>query len=335
MASPKTVSSSTRPSDLSYRPTAGPNSTDYPHDPENPPMPAALPLCLALLGQAAPAAPNHDQANPVYHDLIAEGVRATPQGRAFPLPAPTFGDDDTPEAVAAALEKVAGGKNQAKELLKASVSAPFILRTRDDRDGSDHVRAADLWFAVHARLDQIDVAKVAGQADGPPTEAGNMRFTAERIPDDAARAAGLTLLPAQDGRWEWFSHVEGRLLDRITLGATDRVVATRGAKSLVVAARTDHGFAADGRYPNRWAALARKGSAEEAGPARSYGGGASYVKLSELAAEPGTLLVEAHLVFFEPHDWFQGAPILRSKLGVVAQDQIRRLRREIEPKPGG
>ena len=33
--------------------------------------------------------------------------------------------------------------------------------------------------------------------------------------------------------------------------------------------------------------------------------------------------------FVEPNEWFQGAPILRSKFSVIAQDQIRSLRREL------
>jgi hypothetical protein len=44
------------------------------------------------------------------------------------------------------------------------------------------------------------------------------------------------------------------------------------------------------------------------------------------------LLVEAHFAFAEPRAWFDGAPILRSKLSLIAQDQIRRLRRELAEK---
>ena len=36
-----------------------------------------------------------------------------------------------------------------------------------------------------------------------------------------------------------------------------------------------------------------------------------------------------HVAFVEPDGWFQGAPILRSKFSVAAQDQIRTLRREL------
>ncbi|WP_435016257.1 hypothetical protein TA3x_003821 [Tundrisphaera sp. TA3] len=288
-------------------------------------MPHAL-FALILLGQIAA----HDEANPVYHSLIAEGIRGNAGSEAFKLPAPTFPDDATPEAINEALEKVAGSKAAARELMRDSVTAPFILKTRDARSGDDHVRAADLWFVVHADLDRIDLGKISGQADDQAVEAGNMKFITKRLKEDDLREGKVELLPPRDGRTEWFTHLDGRLLDRISVRATDRVVATRTPASVVVAARTDHAFGRDGRYSNMWATVARKGAAEEMGPPREYAGGASYVKISKLAAEPGALLVEAHLVFFEPHGWFQGAPILRSKISVVAQDQIRRLRREIE-----
>lgn len=292
-------------------------------------MPTAL-IFLALLA----GTPIHDRSNPTFAGLFAEPVQPAAKGRAFAPPAPSFGDDDTPEAMTAAVEKVTGSKTAAREFLKAAVASPFILKVRDDREGSDHVRFVDCWFAIRADLDKIDVAQVASQNDDQATEAGNMKFRSRRIPDGDLKAAGKTLLPAEDGRTDWFTHMDGRLLDRIAVETTSRVTATRSPNSLVIASRTDHDFGSAGRYPNRWAAVTRQGATEQTGPSQAYGGGGGYVKISKFAAEPGLLLVESHVVFFEPHDWFQGAPILRSKFGVVAQDQIRRLRRETEPNPG-
>ena len=62
---------------------------------------------------------------------------------------------------------------------------------------------------------------------------------------------------------------------------------------------------------------------------KPYPGGISYTKISRLAFRPSALLVEMHGAFVEPREWFQGGPILRSKFSVVAQDQIRTLRREL------
>src|SRR5262249_3030433 len=124
----------------------------------------------------------------------------------------------------------------------------------------------------------------------------------------------------------WFEHVDGRLLDRIEVGATSEVVASRTAESLVIASRTDRAFDAPGAFANRWREL-RQG---DGGTDSVYPGGISYARIGRLKRPEGALLVEVHASFIEPKAWFQGAPIMRSKFAPIAQDQIRRLRRELQ-----
>ena len=66
-----------------------------------------------------------------------------------------------------------------------------------------------------------------------------------------------------------------------------------------------------------------------------YSGGAGVLTARTLTSVPGALLVEARFAFHEPMSWFDGAPILRSKIGVVAQDRVRRLRKELETSRKG
>ncbi len=93
------------------------------------------------------------------------------------------------------------------------------------------------------------------------------------------------------------------------------------------------GFEDDPKYPNRWAALERIRGEERLSQTYPYDGGGGYAKISRLKLKPGALLVEAHFAFAEPRPWFDGAPILRSKLGLIAQDQIRSLRRALRKEP--
>jgi hypothetical protein len=98
----------------------------------------------------------------------------------------------------------------------------------------------------------------------------------------------------------------------------------------VIASATDAAFANAGEFSNGWKPLSKPGGAEGAPAARqAYAGGISYAKISRVAFKPGALFVEMHLAFIEPDGWFQGAPILRSKFSLAAQDQIRSLRREL------
>ena len=159
-----------------------------------------------------------------------------------------------------------------------------------------------------------------------------MRVETKLLTEQDLREQKIELLPSLENRKEWYTHLTARLLDRLHVEATDRAIATRSADSLVIAARTDPAFDHSQKFPNRWATLTRNGQSEKKGPEVTYAGGASYAKITRLPNDPGALLVEAHFVYVEPDAWFQGNPILRSKFGIIAQDQIRRLRREIEKK---
>ncbi len=288
-------------------------------------------LVLWLAGLAVTQTTDHAN-NPVYRGLVDAGIAV--EGATARLPEPVLPDGLDADAARAKLRAVAGDDRAARELARNSVTAPFLLKPRDVKAGGSILRLADLYFIVHADLDEVDPGQVARQADGRSAEAGNMRFASKTLGNDDLRGRRVEPLAALAGRHEWYTHATGRLLDRIAVEATDRVVATRSADSLVVAGRTDRAFDRDATSPNRWSTLARQGTAEAPGPARDYEGSAGYCKITRLASEPGALFVEVHFGFVEPHDWFQGAPILRSKLGVIAQDQVRRLRREIETRRG-
>jgi hypothetical protein len=152
-----------------------------------------------------------------------------------------------------------------------------------------------------------------------------MEFSAARVPQAELASRGFT--PAA-GR-EWFVHMTGRLLDRIHVEATDRVMATKSDHSWLVASRTDPRFDVDKALGNRWHAIKRQAGREEAGSDERYPGGASYVKFGNLASVPGAMLVEAHFAFFEPRPWFNGGPVLRAKIALVTQERVRGLRRDL------
>lgn len=284
-------------------------------------------LALALLLQSPAPSADHS-ANAVYLALLADGL--VEGGIKVPLPPPAFADGLDAAAGLAAIRGVAGDDRAVKELLRDSVSAPQILKVRDVKAPDATIRVADLYFVVHAGLDEIDLEGSLARADRADVEAGNMRF-GTRILDPAALKERRIELPAKTGGGSaWYSHATGRLLDRIAVEATDRLVATRTADSLLVAARTDPAFDADAAFPNQWSGIVRKGDEETVGPRKAYGGGGSYVKLTRIAAMPGLLFVEAHLAFVEPTAWFRGNPILRSKFGPIAENQVRQIRREID-----
>jgi len=271
--------------------------------------------------------------NPVLQTLLDRGVEAN--GVSVALPAPTLADGRDAIESRAVLRTVAGDDRGVENLVRDSLTAPFVLKTRDVKAGDATIRVADLWFVVRADLNEIDLKQTLGKADGSTVEAGNMRFTSKLLTAKELGDRNLDRLPEQPGRDEWYTAQAGRLLDRINVESTDRVVATRTVDSLTVAAATARSFNADSAYPNRWSAVSPGGAVEKKSSPTVYPGGGSYVKITRLLAEPGTLFVEAHFAFVEPDPWFSGNPILRSKFSLICQDQVRRLRREIQKRRTG
>ena len=263
------------------------------------------------------------EGNQVYVDAIRSGFHA--DGATIRFPGPILKDGLDANQQHAALLKLSGSERALADLLRDSVTAPFLLKVRDRKMTDATVRIVDLWFVVRGDLASLDPVEVASQASGKAVEAGNMRFASRLLTDDELKPRGRSSHRGRD-RARWFVHLEGRLLDRIAVEATNEAVATRTEESMVIAGRTDPVFDSDTTLANRWRTLGQDG---QAGSGQPFRGGLNYAKISRLKQPPGALLVEFHGAFSEPEAWFQGNPILRSKFAPIAQDQIRRLRREL------
>ncbi len=287
-----------------------------------------IPFILLLgLVSTAQAAPSN---NPVFQHLLNRGVEAN--GVSVALPSPSLPDGQDAQASRSVLRAVAGDDRSVENFIRDSVSAPFVLKTRDVKAGDATIRSADLWFVVRGELDEIDLRSILGKTDGATVEAGNMRFTTKVLSAKDLGDRKLDPLPSLPGRDEWYTVQTGRLLDRIGVESTDHAVATRTKDSLTVATTTSKAFDTDPAYPNRWSTIERSGATETKGAPQIYPGGGSYVKITRLPSHPGDLFVEAHLAFVEPDPWFSGNPILRSKFSLICQDQVRQLRREIQKR---
>ena len=263
------------------------------------------------------------EGNQVYVDAIRSGFHA--DGATIRFPGPILKDGLDANQQHAALLKLSGSERALADLLRDSVTAPFLLKVRDRKMTDATVRIVDLWFVDRGDLASLDPVEVASQASGKAVEAGNMRFESRLLTDDELKPRGKSSHRGRDLA-RWFVHLEGRLLDRIAVEATNEAVATRTEESMVIAGRTDPAFDSETKLANRWRTLGQDG---QAGSGHPFRGGLSYAKISRLKQPPGSLLVEFHGAFSEPEAWFQGAPILRSKFAPIAQDQIRRLRREL------
>jgi hypothetical protein len=286
-------------------------------------IPFCLYLCLALASQGGDAIEQGHQRNLIYVESLRAGFQLDQSMIA--LRGPTLRDGLGADQQMAALLDVCGSEQALENLLRDSVAAPFVLRVRDQKTKEATLRIVDFWFAVRADLDGLDPVELAGQASGKAAEAGNIRFENRLLSDEELKRSGRS---AQRGRdlSRWYARIKGRILDRIALAVVDESFATRTNLSIVIASRTDPAFDSGASFKNAWWMVDDEA---HGGSRHRFHGGLSYAKISQLRRPAGALLVEVHGVFGEPDAWFQGAPILRSKFAPVAQDQIRRLRREL------
>ena len=281
-------------------------------------------LALLILTVASPLQAESDHAkNSLFQTVLKEGLTA--EGRAIKLQEPAFRDGMTPEAQMEALKAIAGSERAAREMLNDSVTAPHKLAIRDERGAKEIVRSLDVTFIIHAKLDNLEVDQGLLKGRVEPVEVGNMRFEVEILPPAGSDSKDVVQTSIRS---------KSRLLDRIEVEQVDRLMGTRSDESVVVASRTDLRTGAEGKPGSFWNAIQRKGRTESKGPAQPYQGSAGYVKFTRWKGSDGVILVEGHFAYAEPIAWFDGAPILRSKFGLVAQDQIRRLRRELKNAAG-
>ena len=284
-------------------------------------------IWLAAIGaEPTQVEPGHAK-NSVYVGVLEQGLNV--DGQTLKLPEARLRDSQAADDQRDALRALAGPDRALDELVRNAVTAPYLIKVRDVKTATGTIRVVDLWFVVHADLDQVDPAKEAARTDGKEVEAGNMAVQTRLLKGEDLRAAGIAPAPGTSSQSSWYAHIHGRLLDRIEFDVTNEIVATQTDGSIVIAARTSPAFKKPGPNANGWRSVPPHGGANAEATLEPYAGGISYTKISRLAFKPGALLVEMHAAFVEPKEWFQGAPILRSKFSIIAQDQIRALRREV------
>jgi hypothetical protein len=293
-----------------------------------------LALAQVALGQSPAPGPELD-ANPLYRTVLTEGLVVG--GVTVKLPPPCLREGMTEAERRAALKAVVD--LPLDEFLRDSVNAPFKLKIRDVPYPGGVVHVVDIWFAIHADLDEINLADLSGKKDQSGSgEAGNMKFSVRTLTDDELKARSKVV----SGGLDRYVLNKGVLLDRVKLSSVNHILGSKAGGALVVASMTDPAFQKDDELANYWVPIPEQGEAKkDPGTPRIYEGSAGYSRIGRYSEKPSVLLVEAHLAFAEPKAWFNGSSILRSKIGLVAQDQIRSLRREVlarrkkEGKPEG
>jgi hypothetical protein len=120
------------------------------------------------------------------------------------------------------------------------------------------------------------------------------------------------------------------LLDRVLVSGVVHSWQTFGTGEITVSGILDSRIDKEPELSNRWQAIEdRAGEDPKLGPPSEYSGFGGYLRATALQEPAGALLIEAHVVFHEPEGWFRGANLLRSKLPLALQDQVRSFRKKL------
>lgn len=295
-------------------------------------------LAFTLLGLALEPSPARGQTqvaarNPILSILLEEGV-SLDGGDQLRLPPPTLPDGLDAPGQQAALASIADANHPLEQLLRKSVVAPFVLKLTSEGKSPQGVgRRMDLWFVAYGDFQAITAPgyfqdKYKEQADQPAAP-NELPRKAGVLSDEELSARQLTVTKDEVTE-EAYGYSLFSVFDKVQLSSTARVMQTRQAESVLFAAMLDPRFADDATYPNRWWPVEQTaaGNPHLLEP-RPYAGSGAYGKLTKLHEPAGALFVEYHLVFNEPHDWFDGANLIGSKLPILVQDNVRKFRRDI------
>jgi hypothetical protein len=265
---------------------------------------------------------DHQSENAVFKTLLNPGLDVG-GGFKAKLPAPTMPDGLDAAGQKAAIAALIKGEYNYDQFTRKSVVAPQLLKLRDvnPSDPKAPARGVDFWFLAYGDLKALEDEKFLDRLVNAGKGQGEGKGLKK---DDLSKRK---IMPADEKR-ETYGHIAFDFLEKVHLKATGRVVWTRTDESVVVAGEIDPRFRGDTEFPNQWQSIIKEGGMSKLGPATPWSEAGFYLKITRLAEPAGALFIEQHVVFAEPTGWFDGANLLRSKLPLVVQSNVRSMRKE-------
>lgn len=285
-------------------------------------------LAIAVLA-TAPAQPptKHEDQNPLYKGLLDPGLDVGGNAK-IKLPPPTMPDGLDGAKQTAIIKGLIGTEYSYDEFTRKSVVAPQLLKIRDVAGGDPKapVRGVDVWFVAYGDFKLLDDDKFLDKLTSGNKGAGGR---GEPLTKEELAKRGITLKPGDEKR-EGYGHFEFDFLEKVRLSGTGHAMWSRNSESVVAAAEIDPRFLNDKDYPNRWRSITKAGGQVKIGDPHPWSGATMYFKITKLAQPAGAMFIEQHVIFAEPTGWFDGANLLRSKLPIAVQDNVRTMRKELQ-----
>jgi hypothetical protein len=291
-------------------------------------------ITAILLGVDSPS-----PENPLFAELLEKGILISDDVR-VKLPPPVITDGLDAEAQHAAIAGIAGLNHPLDELLRKSVVAPFELNIRAiETPGVALARTVDVYFVAYGDWDVLNSKTFREELEkGRERKNTDSQFAKFSLLNEAALAKHGISPRANPDQEEQYHFTTLVLFDKVEISAVVYSQTSRKAGSAILAARIDPRFCEDPEYPNRWRSLIQDLENPEQdtyGPPHSYQSFGFYSKATRLIKPEGAIFIEHHFVYQEPQGWFGGINLLRSKLPLVVQNEIRDFRRKLAKASGG
>jgi hypothetical protein len=281
-------------------------------------------LLAALWANLCPAA------NTIYDALVGPGVAIAPQ-ETLKLPKPALEDGLAPAQQRQVIESLLAGRYDWDTFTRKSIVSPFILKISEGTaESGPIIRRVDIYLVAFGKFDLL-------KSEDYLTKQLNLAANNDES-DTSGRAKLLTVdemrkrniaADTKPGDPRWMT-VTSTLLGKVRISLTTQNIKTEGKDSFLIASVADPRFVNDAEYPNRWQSLTVDDTGKrQTGPPEPYVGLGSYAKATRLAEPAGAVFMEYHVAFVEPQGWFHGTNLLRSKLPIVAQEMVRKFRRNL------
>ena len=302
-------------------------------------IPAVLALGAAVGGGIAAPSPAQAQANnAVLEQLWKPGVPMGQDNRV--LPPLTMADGLNAADQRAVVQKVLnsnkGRKSTYDEFTANNPNGPYVLLVEAEHQPPPPGYSVDLWFVVWGDLNKITA----------PAFLKKQFALDENDRIDVLKPADLPMginppPPPGNAGGEWYAHGVFTLISnvqRVRVEGTAHTIETVTNDSGTMAGIVDQRFNQDQKLPNQWKSILRDANGSilkdekgqpKLGPPVTYDSAGGYMKVTKLVQPAGALFVEYHLVYDEPQGWFNGRDLLRAKLRLKTEGDVRSFRHQV------
>ncbi len=288
---------------------------------------AALWLSIASIAAA--------QENPIFKKLQSQGIQLA-NGKTAKIPEPVMADGLNANQQLEVMQKLVPAA-QLGGFLDGTVSSNLALEMNGipgDMAQDSIGRKIDIYFVAQGKLSTVaSPAFMKQQVNaGPGGKGGQGKF----LTNQELQAHGLQIAKDTNTFRERYTHMEFPIFNQVKVDCIGHGIETVGNNGAVLVA-----FELDPKSENTWQPGVRNALGNVVwGPPQKYSGAGGFVKVVELEGATPRVFVEYHLIFDEPHGWFNGQNTLTSDLPNKYQDDVRTFRRNLKtfvpnPQPAG